>query len=92
MAYQTTKHVQMQFPAWLHFGPPATHAGTPDMSIAGVLAVIPAKAGIHRFSPATHAGTPDTSIAGVLAVIPAKAGIHTALTGHECVRMRSGRR
>ena len=39
---------------------------------AGAIAVIPAKAGIHRLSPTVHTPAPDTPIAGVLAVIPAE--------------------
>ena len=47
---------------------------------AGAIAVIPAKAGIHRLSPTVHAPAPDTPIAGVLAVIPAGAGFQGAPT------------
>ena len=47
--------------------------------ITDALAVIPAKAGIHRLSPTAHARALDASIASILAVIPATAEIQGGL-------------
>ena len=67
-------------------------------AIAGDLAVIAAKAGIHRFSLAAHAGTPDASIAGALPSFPRRResmrrGPKTAASSRaRRRRSRSGRR
>ena len=53
------------------------HVRASHASIATVLAVIPAQAGIHRLSPPAHVRASHASIATVLAVIPAQAGIQT---------------